>query len=461
MSGDDVAATSHRGWHRLVLASFVVVVAAILRTRDVSHHFWLMGDQIRDWAIALRPFSDLPLVGPPTHVDGYTIGPAFYWILWLIRVVAGPVFGVLPHVGGVGQAILLSLADGLLLLGVWRRTRSVWLALATVTLLVTEPFELSLAATIWNPVVGSLLARTAIALILLDWHRGSIMRTALIAAVAWCAVHAYTGAIFVTLAVFVALLVEPAIARDWGGVSRRALVIAVTVLALQIPWLIHQLATGFGDSGMTAVTGNLTDVVRGRAPVRLGQSAAAYVASLLTLQEAPGAAAMWSIVLIACTLALVIRRRADPALLAVTLLPQILTIAGYALWRDDFKTYFYLSLATPAVLTLVLGSAAWLSGRAATVAAAALCVGAVAIGPAHVRAATQARFPEYGALASGATQIAARHEPMEGIDADFALPPTCNAEFLYLVLGGQLDPHAAWRAVIHRDGTVEYLRAGS
>jgi hypothetical protein len=45
--------------------------------RGISTHFWMLWDQIRDWGIALGPFADLPLVGPPTHFRGYTIGPAF------------------------------------------------------------------------------------------------------------------------------------------------------------------------------------------------------------------------------------------------------------------------------------------------------------------------------------------------------------------------------------------------
>jgi hypothetical protein len=156
-----------------------------------------MGDQVRDWAIALRPFASLPLVGPPTHVHGYTIGPAFYWILWAIRVLTGPFFRNLPHGGGIGQAVLQSGADALLLVALWKRTTSVWPALIVAALLATTPFDLALAAVIWNPVVGSILAKTAIALVLLGWHRGSLVRIAIIGAVAWCAVQAYTGAIFV------------------------------------------------------------------------------------------------------------------------------------------------------------------------------------------------------------------------------------------------------------------------
>src|SRR6266702_4234721 len=79
-----------------------------IRVWGISSRFWLLGDQIRDWSIALGPLAELPLVGPATHVGGYTVGPAFYWILWAIRVVVGPWFQNLPHAGGIGQALLQS-----------------------------------------------------------------------------------------------------------------------------------------------------------------------------------------------------------------------------------------------------------------------------------------------------------------------------------------------------------------
>ena len=181
----------------LPLATFTLTLAA--RVWGISGRFWMLGDQIRDWDLAMGRFSDLPLVGPATHVGGYTIGPSFYWILWAIRICVGPWFEYLPHAGGIGQAILQSAADALLLVAVWRRTRSAWIAVTAVVLLATAPYDLALSALVWNPVVGSTLAKAATALVLLEWHRGSTVRVALTAALAWSAVHAYTGAIFVAV----------------------------------------------------------------------------------------------------------------------------------------------------------------------------------------------------------------------------------------------------------------------
>src|SRR5574338_350767 len=169
---------------RILAALLTFGFLLTIRVWGISTQFWMLEDQIRDWDIAMRPFSELPLVGPPTHVHGYTIGPAFYWILWAIRVVLGPWFDNLPHAGGIGHAILQSLADVLLLAAIWRRGGSVWLGLASVIFLATAAYDLCLAPLVWNPVMGSLLAKIAFALVLLDWPRNQLLRVAVVALVA-------------------------------------------------------------------------------------------------------------------------------------------------------------------------------------------------------------------------------------------------------------------------------------
>ena len=191
----------------------------------------MLGDQIRDWGIALGPFSELPLVGPATHVGGYTIGPAFYWILWAIRVTVGPWFENLPHAGGIGQAIVQSAADALLLVAIWRRTGSVWIALASVILIATSAYDVALAALVWNPMMGSALAKIATALVLLGWPSRSLIGVAVTAAVAWSAVHSYTGAIFTTVGVFVAILAGLWCRGEHARAARSAAVIAIVVAA--------------------------------------------------------------------------------------------------------------------------------------------------------------------------------------------------------------------------------------
>ena len=81
------------------------------RTAGLSQTFWIYADQIRDWQIALKPLTDLPLVGPPSLAGGNTAGPVYYWVLWAIARTLGPFMDYLPHAGGVGVAVLQTIGD--------------------------------------------------------------------------------------------------------------------------------------------------------------------------------------------------------------------------------------------------------------------------------------------------------------------------------------------------------------
>ena len=452
---------------QVALAAVVCAAAAILRTWDISRHFWLLGDQIRDWKIALGPFSDLPLVGPATHVGGYTIGPAFYWLLWMIRVLLGPWFENLPHAGGIGQAWLQSGADALLLVAIWRRTGSLWIALAAVVLLVTAPYDLALSPLVWNPVMGSTLAKVATALVLLAWPDRSLARVAITAAVAWGAVHCYTGTIFVALSVFAALVAAPIVRREWQPVFRRGLVVWIVVVALQIPYVVHRVwIDPAGPPGMGVVAESLASVASGGA-IRLQASVTAYAHALNGIQLRPRTSAATGWFVLACGFIVAARYRRDPVLLAVTILPQLAAIGGYALWLGDFDDYYYLSLMPAAVLTVLLGVTALTRGRASQPVAIALLVAALAIAPGRVREAGGIhKMPEYDALVRASRAILARAQggggpaPVQRIEAPF-LPPTGDPSFVYWILGGRLDAHSPWVATIAPEGQVSYRRVDS
>jgi hypothetical protein len=69
---------------------------------------------------------------------------------------------------------------------------------------------------------------------------------------------------------------------------------------------------------------------------------------------------------------------------------------------------------------------------------------------------TRMRMPEYGILLDGSRKIAKFAQPMGAIRAHFALPPTSDSEFLFVILGGRIDRASPWVAVIMRDGNVKY-----
>jgi hypothetical protein len=447
---------------RLGILTLTFVATVTLRVWHIDIRFWLLEDQIRDWGIALRPLAEMPLVGPPTHVHGYTIGPAFYWILWLIRVSVGPWFENLPHAGGIGQAILQSAADTILLAAIWRRTASVWIALATTALLTTASLDLSLSALVWNPMAGSALAKIAIAMVLLKWHERSALAAVVTVAIAWSAVQCYTGAVFVAIGIFAAVLAGPLVRRDRSGVLRQAAIIVFTVAVLQVPYVVHQLSIQFSDTGMTAVTDSISRVVSGHQSPEFVRSWNGYTRAFMSLLISPlrGVWAVW--MLVVCSVVVASRFRYDVPVLSVTLLPQAAAIAGYAFFVGNFlDDYFYLSLMPSAALTLMFSVTAVRPAPLARALSVGLLAGVLAIAPARIRtASTLFSMPEYAALVEGSRQLARQQRPLRAIQTEFTLPHTSNPQFVYTILGGHIDPGSSTIGIIKSDGRIDYKEAG-
>lgn len=452
--------TSSRA-RRLALAALVLVSTFVVRIQDVTTSSLVLRDQARDWLIVQRSFGDLPLLGPATHVGGYTIGPAFYWILWLIRVVFGPWFENLPHAGGIGQALLQSAVDALLLVAIWRRTNSPWTALAVVVLLATAWFDLGYAAIIWNPVVGSTLAKCAVALVLLDWHRRGVWRMAATVAVAWMAVHSYTGTIYVAVAVCAAVVLDPALRHAWREVRRNVIVVAAVIAVLQLPYVWFQISTGFQTKAMGAVTASAWQVLSGQASPEVAKSVNGLVDAFHTIQVRPWRLPRLGLVLAGAALVVLVKYRRDPALLLMTLMPQALAIAGYAMFLARLDTYYYMSLMPSMVLTVVLAATAWPPAQAARWASIAVCAGALALAPIRIPEAEKVgHMREYAGLVRASRVLVHRNIPLRAVRTTFRMLPTGDPEYLYKLLGGKIDRSARWTAYIDRDGTLTYRDEG-
>jgi len=442
-------------------AAGLFLFAFAIRVRGIESHFWLLGDQIRDWGIALRPFHELPLVGPATHVGGYTIGPAYYWIMWAIRITVGPWFDNLPHAGGYGQAAIESGADVLLLAALARRLDSPGVAFAAMLMIVTAPFDVALSAIDWTCPIASALGKAAIALILLDWHRKGALRVAAIVALAWCAVQVYTGAVYVTAGVMAALLLEPFLRRDWMGVRRAAATLAVVVLALQLPYLAHRMMDRSSGAAMGAVTGGIGQILTGRTRPEVAKSLAGFAGAFNYIEVEPWHTPLPLAALAVCSVIVAVRYRRDPIVLSLTLLPQGLAIVGYALFLGTLDHYYYIPVMPVTVLTAafaVVLPARTLPGRVVGIATVAV---AAAVVPWRLEfATTMHRLPEYRVLVAASRTIVATHEPVRAIRAEFTLLPSTDPEFLYKILGGRIDPNAPRAALIETDGSVRYVEGG-
>ncbi len=172
----------------------------------------MLGEQTRDWTIALGGLTELPLAGAPSTAGGRGFGPAYYWLLWLGRVTIGPFLDNLPHAGGITVALLQSIADTWLLVALWRRVH--WgLALAMCLLIASAPFDIAISSVIWNPPVSAALIKMATAMALMLEHEPASPkrrsraggRIAVTAALAWMAVQAHLSAIFVAAPLLAAI----------------------------------------------------------------------------------------------------------------------------------------------------------------------------------------------------------------------------------------------------------------
>ena len=150
----------------MALAAVFFVYVLWIRTYDVAATFLMLGEQTRDWTIALGGLTELPLAGAPSTAGGRGFGPAYYWLLWLGRVTIGPFLDNLPHAGGITVALLQSIADTWLLVALWRRVH--WgLALAMCLLIASAPFDIAISSVIWNPPVSAALIKMATAMALI------------------------------------------------------------------------------------------------------------------------------------------------------------------------------------------------------------------------------------------------------------------------------------------------------
>ena len=75
----------------MALAAVFFLYVLSIRTYDVASTFLMLGEQTRDWTIALGSASELPLAGAPSTAGGRGFGPGV-----LLAAVAWP-----DHAGAI------------------------------------------------------------------------------------------------------------------------------------------------------------------------------------------------------------------------------------------------------------------------------------------------------------------------------------------------------------------------
>jgi hypothetical protein len=437
-----------------VVLMFVYLTTA--RTWGIADTFWLLGDQIRDWRLALLPFDQLPLTGAPSSVGGVGLGPIYYWTLWMCRIVIGPWVNDLPHAGGIGLSVIQSVADCVLLAAIWKKSGSGYAAVALTLLVATSPLDMALSATIWNPVLSVALVKVTLALLLLAPRRPSLVWAAATTATGWLAVQAHATAIFIAAPAIAAFVIPELAARNWKGALQRAGASIGVVMLLQVPFMLHLVLGGSGGAvSPTAVIGQLSATAVAPDTIRLVDAFSAVASATDFILLRPWNLAGTALVLLIALVLAAYRCRSDWLLASASVLPVVAATMGFAFWQLAYDQYWFLTLMPSIVL--VFWSALTARPQAAPLVGVVLVVAAVVAQPWRILDAhTLARLPAYGALTKGSTEIFRYTSAVTEIRVDFPLDPSTDNEFLYSILGGRVTPDARFRALIAADGNVTF-----
>ena len=427
-----------------------------VRTDGLAENFWIHADQIRDWQIALRPFRDLPLVGPPSLAGGNTAGPSYYWLLWLIAQTIGPLLNYLPHAGGVGVALLQSGGDILLFHAIARRL-SPWVAAIVVLTVATAAPDVAVSSTIWNPPVAIALAKTGIAFALII----GVQRPAalgLVSAVLWLSVQAHTTALPIAMAVIgYGLVARLERTHVVGVVSRRVAIVAVVVAVLQIPWFLHRTTVSDAPAS-TPMGASIGAVIRDPVTALRPLDSIRALSRAVHVNTDTGAPEAVVAALVVVGAAILLWRSRDGLVKAIAIGPLVAAAALYAVWQGSLaENYWYLALSVPAAICAV----GWITavGMRVGQGIAFFLLTLIATRQLSTIAATERplRTPIYGALVTGSRAIAAAGYPVREIRTTFPVPAGTDAAYVYSLLGGRLDVNADTRAIIASNGRVEFV----
>jgi hypothetical protein len=435
---------------RVAVAALFFAYVLAIRTYDITSTFLMLGDQIRDWTIALGSWRDLPLTGPPSVAGGRTLGPIYYWVLWTGRLVVGPFTDNLPHTGGIIVSLLQTTADTWLLWVLMTRL-PITLALATSLLVASAPFDVGLSAVIWNPPVAAAFAKMAMALVLTLGTDPAWWRVGVTAAVSWLAVQAHSTGAFVGVPVMAALVLAPLVRRQWRRAGQVAALALAVIVVLQIPYALAQLRAPEESLAPTMVIDSFTQA----SSINVVKSYAAVTdttGDLLVRQMDTWTFRLPTLVVIAIVLA---RWRKDVALLAVSLGGIATAVALFSTWTRPYDSYWFMTLTMSMALAYALAIAAVPWPRVTQALGAFLLAVVVWQQPLRVEQSRLTfKFPEYRAMLVGSRRLVDQAPVLRDIRITFTVHPSMSKYFIYEILGGRIDRAAAQTAFIEPDGRV-------
>ena len=446
---------------KIAVAAVFFSYVLYIRVYDVADTFLMLGEQTRDWSVALGGLTDLPLTGAPSTAGGRGFGPIYYWILWVGRHLVGPFTDYLPHAGGVTVALLQSGADTWLLIALWRRVGPL-LALAMCLTIASAPFDIAISSVIWNPPVAAALIKMATAMALQLGEQPRRWQIAITVMLAWFAVQTHLSAIFVAAPLLLALVATAlrATANTRGlspqdrlkNAAMTAAVVAVVVLALQVPYFI---AVARDPAAPMGPTNAITTIINTDA-IRIDRSYSSIVNGTGEVLVRQFESWRFQIPTLIAALVVLVRWWRDLIVLAVS----IGGIAGatvlFATWTQGYDSYWFLTLTTAMVLTFGMAIAAIPSRPALLWIGLALLAGIIVLQRSRVDQSTAFfKYPAYRTMRIASYELAARYPVLRDIRMNFdGVHPTMDKYVMYRILGGRIDPSAPQQAYVNGDGSV-------
>jgi hypothetical protein len=426
------------------LTAVFFVYVLVIRTYDVASTFLMLGEQTRDWTIALGSITDLPLVGAPSTAGGNGFGPSYYWLLWIGRVVLGPFMDNLPHAGGIIVALLQSIADTWLLIALSRRVH--WsLALATCLLIASGPFDIAISSVIWNPPVAAALIKIAIASALMLTPSSPLWQVGATAMVAWMAVQAHLSAIFVAAPLLAAL----AITRRVKG----TLVVVAVIAVLQIPLVISMLRNPAAPVGPGSAIAGLTSPKVFRPWPAYDHVTGITGNLLMPMSDVPVLFAVATSVL---GLIVAFAYRRDLVLLATSIGAVIAATLLFTTSTRNYDGYWFLTLTTAQALVFSMAIASIPSKAAVKWIGFAVLAMVAWRQPARIEDSKRFfKYPQYGIMVRGSRQLIEQAPVLRDIRVTFDVHPTMDRQFIYKILGGRIDGSALYTATVNADGSVK------
>jgi len=437
----------------------IFIYSVFFRTYSVGQTFHLFGDQIRDWRIAARAFSDLPLVGTPRVDGGTSFGPVYYWVLWLIYHTIGPWFDYLPHAGGYGLSILHASAESFLLYAMIEFGIAMPVALTASLILTSLPMESFLSATIWNPGLSASFAMSGVGWFLLRVKAMNAWNFLLISGLSIFAVQSHTPALFMA----VPLVIAAAKAwRDQGGNRVWWLALGLVtsmVVVMELPYLyghFFRLQAAGGETILQLRLGQLGgDLLSLLRSLRIVGSFHFVVMALMPLLidslsgNFAAAAMVWTVT----ALIVIVRNGLVAPIAILTIGTFMATWIGWSLWPNAFESYWLIS----AFGVFMVGLAVAVNFHWRSSGLILGCIGLVTVLSMQHRLFNERNamsgLPEYGSLIDIARQVAAANVPvrdLQGVPTKF----TEQLQYLVQILGGKIDSGALSIAKIDRSGRV-------